>query len=241
MVRVSRRTVAGSLSIAAALVLILALFMGWYVFSTEATPPGSSYTYTTTFFPGQKITFSNSCSGSHCGPGGSNSTTYSAARLGDTGRLYALFQIVVVISILLGILAGALMLIGPKGKPPTWGTYLILAALVLALAGPVGLWVVQPVALSHDPGSDQIHGPSPATSFFGSCSGSSCPGPEFFSVPPVFVYEGTASWGPGIGWYLAFGAFALLAASAVVVRKRSTPIVSSPKPASSETGSVESI
>ena len=223
----TRNSVAGSLSIAAAVVLIVALFLGWYAISATLLHPGSRVLTTTTFHLGQTLSESSSCSGLElgCPSPTSTSSTYSGAGLNDTGHLYAVMEVAVVIGVLLGIIGGGLLLTLRKGKPPSWATYLILAALVMAVVAPVGLSVLQPSALSNDSYAKGMPA-SAATSFVGSCNETTC-------APPNELFGVSESWGPGAGWYLAFVAIVLFLASLLVARAGPSRSVASSTPAAS--------
>jgi hypothetical protein len=206
-----RKVVAGSLSIVGAVVLVIALFVGWYVISASGLVDGTSEIATGTFYLGQTITGSSSCSGSFCPSSTpSGTSTYYQAGLNDTGRIYALMQILVLVALVLGIIGGALLFMAGNGRPQSAATYLILVALFLAVFAPVGLLVLQPKALTDDNyGHGNTSGPAPESSFFGSCSGTAC-GSGGGSISEV------GTWGPGIGWYLALAAFGLFLVALVV-------------------------
>jgi hypothetical protein len=76
------------------------------------------------------------------------------------------------------------------------GPSLLLVAGVLAIALPVAVAVLQPLAATHDFSAAGGGGPNPLGSFWGSCSPASthCIGQNT-----------TETWGPGPGWYVAVG------------------------------------
>ena len=230
------KSVAGSLSIAASVVLIVTLFVGWYVVSASGSNSGTTFNGVETFDLGQTVSVSISCSGFYCPSSTpSNTTTYSAAGLNNTGHLYALMQIVVLIGAIFGIIGGLVLLLTGQNKYRSWATYLILVAVILAIFAPVGLAVLQPTTLSHDNYS-RGNGTqaSPATSFFGSCSGTSC------SNGGGQVNE-MGNWGPGLGWYLAIFAFGLFLTSVLLASPRSSRTVASTAPAASGTASAPQV
>lgn len=227
----TKKSIAGSLSIAASVVLIVTLFMSWYVVSASGSYLGTSYSAVETFDLGQTISATSSCSGSFCPSSTpSNTSTYSAAGLNDTGRLYALMQIVVIIGAIFGVMGGGVLFATGNNKVRLLATYLILVAVILAIFAPVGLAVLQPIALSNDYSHGNATQSGPATSYFGSCSGTACSngGGQFYEV---------GNWGPGLGWYLAIFAFGLFLTSVVIAFPRSGGIVASSTAAAPETAS----
>jgi hypothetical protein len=207
----TKTTVASSLSIAAAVILIVALFLGWYTVSATEMGP-ASYGGTRTFYLGETFYQGWYCNGlSPVCTNGSVGSTYSGVGMNHTGLLYAGIEVVVVIGIALGITGGMLRFFLSNGKRSSWATYVILAALIMAILAPIGLALLQPSALSQD-GYAKSWPASPATSFLGSCSGSAC-------LPkPAEPFSRVSSWGPEVGWYLPFVAFALFLVSVLVAR-----------------------
>jgi hypothetical protein len=177
--------------------LVLCIFLSWYVTSFQTS--NGVDTYSANFYPGQTVTV-NSASGSSST---TYSTTYQAADLNNTGGLYSLVEILLVVGTLLGVIGGILILVARNKLPSLAAVAVVLVVFAagMAIVCPLLTLLHQPAALSADTyvaGSGSPNSTGPTTSFFGSTSTSG----------------GTGSWGPGLGWYLSILMFGLLAVSA---------------------------
>jgi hypothetical protein len=174
----------GILAILGALLMIGCVFLPMYIFAYAGSNGSSA---AAAFFLNNHIL----STGTGFGNASVVSGTYSDAHLTNTGNLYAEVTYITFGAIALGFLGGILAL--TSGGARKAGRGLVAIALILAIVAPIMLFALQPGALSNDhaiPG-----GGGPASSFFGSCAGSSCPGGG-----PA---GSAATWGPSIGWYLS--------------------------------------
>jgi hypothetical protein len=90
------------------------------------------------------------------------------------------------------------------------GPTLLLVAGIISVAMPVVVAVVQPMAFAHDLAAYGGGGPNPTSSFWGSCSPSSS---------PCSASNTTETWGPAVGWYLAFVAGGCFLVSGIIGRR----------------------
>ncbi|MCI4334371.1 MAG: hypothetical protein L3K04_01865 [Thermoplasmata archaeon] len=217
----------GLLLIIGAILLVVALLTSWYSFTiTESATvegqslsgsvqtslyPGSDYKTTTSgYFGGNTTTcpYAGTTSTSGCSPYARN----------QTGALYSVAEFLTIGGLVLGLLAGILALM-TTGRPGMRKGAMALGilALLLALVTPMVLLAGQPAAIKNDEAQYGGHAPTngsgPDTSFFGSCSGSSCEGG---SPAPGVSISGT--WGPSTGWYLSIGAFVVFLLGILIVR-----------------------
>ncbi len=220
--RTPRRSVAGGLLLlAGAILVIVSVFLGWYAVSATAseTIDGAHFqiTATATFYPVNEVRYTDLCEGwSGCSSYNTSSTdSYSAEGLGNVGDLYDAVVALLVGSILAGVAAGILALASGRRRSNGARLFALLAVGLLAVA-PVLLSADQPAAIASEGssgmGGNMTSGPSPRTSFFGSCSDADCPGSV---VSGANVSE---TWGPSIGWYLSLGALVPLILGLWLVR-----------------------
>jgi hypothetical protein len=196
----ARTTRAGAVALIASVLLLASLFFSWYNISLSTS--NGSQSVAVNFYPGQAFNTSTT-SGSSTS---ASTTTYSEAKLPQTGELYMVLEILLVLGSVLGVTGASLLLAAGNDSPSvkSWGTTLVVFVVLMALIGPVMLWVGQPSALANDSykgttANSQTN--SPMSSFFGSNSTSAY----------------TANWGPSIGWYLSILAFVMLAISVALV------------------------
>jgi len=174
-------------------VLIGSLLTPWYTF----TASGSGVTVYDNFYAGLPTTNGTirySCSGGVECP---SQTSYSAASLNNTGTIAETGFFLLIGGVILGALAGILAFMF-RNRRGLGSIILALAilAVVLAIVAPAVFAVELPGAISKDhPGAT---GKGPWTSFFGSNSTTLGPGAAY-----------STTWGPGLGWYLAIGAFVI--------------------------------
>jgi hypothetical protein len=204
------RLIASTVILVGAVLLVAALLMPWYSIGIS----GNGASETGSFYPGTPSsngTVRYSCSSSSGGPNGSSpcptQESYSSADLNNTGTVAETGFFLLVVGGLLGAAAGAIGLTTMSRRD---GSAAVLAiatvALVVAVAAP-GLFAASlPGAISKDtPGAS---GSGPWSSFYGSSSnGSGTPNAQSFT------------WGPGLGWYLSFGAFAVLLVGLILYAK----------------------
>ena len=138
---------------------------------------------------------------------------YSNENLNNTGQIAEVGFFLLIGGLILGLVAAILgfMSRGNSGRArPVMA--LAVIALILALAAPAMFAVALPGALAKDSPSHPSSGPW--STFFGS------------NTTQIGSTTITTTWGPGIGWYLSFGAFVvfLSGSSCSLVRERSHPL-----------------
>ena len=210
----SRATGAGIGALLGSLLLLFCFASSWYTVSLSTT--SGSQRVEVDLYPGQTLTMSATSGSSTT----TSTTTYSEAKLGQTGTLYAWLGVMLIFGAVFGVAGASALLAAGTDRPSakSWGTAMIVLALLLALVGPLMMLVSQPSALANDSykgtlGSSSTNGPT--STFFGSNSS----GPF------------TATWGPSWGWYLSFVAFVLFCASvAAIPRGRREEVVVSSRP-----------
>jgi uncharacterized membrane protein YecN with MAPEG domain len=229
----------------AGVILIAAtLGLGWSTIHTVINPwtiAGHEYYFeaTSTFLPGAD--YRTQCStnntslpgfGLICAQTGSHGylSPYLAPIIAERD-LYDLYQGVataIVATAALGIVGLLLHAIGVRRTghgTDRWrrvGSSLLLVAGVLAIALPVAVAVLQPLAAAHDFSAAGGVGPNPLdSSFWGSCSPMSthCPGQNT-----------TESWGAGAGWYVALGSGVCLLAAGAIGWKLKPPSIAVASP-----------
>jgi hypothetical protein len=159
-----------------------------------------------------------------------DSTTFTAVWLSYTGELYLTVAAIVVAGALVGFVAGALILKDRRRSRRRITSWLLVVSVVLAFTGPLLLLVTQPAFVC----LDSSHIPPPlGSSPYGNSTGSglcdwavplwegsnsgyatfasSTPGPQtsFFGSEP-FENDYSHTWGPSLGWYLAWIAAVVL-------------------------------
>ena len=231
--RASRRATLGSvLLLLGVALMVVTLLIGWYSISATGSDAvyGSSVSINIreTFYPLDQVATDFSCTGSaYCTANGTSTAPYSGSGLNNLGTLYTGVACFVIAAIVLALVATALTWLRPKRRTGLPAMLIVVAALLILLA-PTVVLASQPSILNSEStnsgGSGNATGPSPRTSFFGSCSGSGC---------DVSLLNGEtlqASWGPSLGWYLCLVAGAALLAGLLLVR---TPGVRFPRTAGS--------
>jgi ABC-type branched-subunit amino acid transport system permease subunit len=200
------RFATGVLAGSAVLLLVLALFVGWYSLTyTQQDALVANY-WAETFFPGQAVSGQvATLGGPFPGHFSKNVSDYAEQGLTRTGQLYEAVQLLVLSAIIVGAVGGFLALAprAPSMRRKGVATSLLLACAVLALVAPIALVDLQPSALRQDPTGFNVPWNSPGASFFGSCTYGQC-GRNF------------GSWGPSWGWYLSVAAAALMVIAALV-------------------------
>lgn len=196
----AQRSRAYRLCLVVALVLLLgSLAVGWYTISADDTGSSSTSQFTisgtATYYLLDKYVQTLTCSGSgSCPPGSTTMGTYPGSGGNAIANLYGVVSGLVIGGVVIGAVALVLALL-PKSRAARWGKFLVVIALILSAAAPLVLLAAQPMALS-SAYATPAGGASPASSFFGSCSGSAC-GVSGSSGTTV-----NAAWGPSIGWFL---------------------------------------
>ena len=196
-----------------AVLLIAALFTPWYEIQLKESSGGVSVTGTYHTYPGLPSTNGTvqttySCSGLPSGAScpATNTTSYSKADLNSTGQLAETGYFLLIGGFILGLIGAILgFASGRRGRRGGGAIALGVVAMILAVAA-FGLFAVMlPAAIGNDsPDHQGFNGPW--SSFMGSGNSS------YFGLP-----GGTATWGPGIGWYLAIGAFVVLLVGVIVL------------------------
>jgi len=191
-----------------ALVLVLGLALvigsclgGWWTMTVSE--PNQEGTLGITFLLGSQ--YGVTCSGgSACSEEPTGSLSYSDHSLGPVGDLYAGALTLMVAALVAAVLTAMVALAGALGYWTTRMQFLLalllgLLTIGLLLGATLSVAGLQPSALGQAGGGFAPNSaPSPATSFWGSCSGGgSSQGACSSSGGTV-----TASWGPGVGWYL---------------------------------------
>lgn len=197
-----------------AALLLTSLFVSWYsVSAAESTPyDGSTYSLnaTSNYFPLNHYSESFACN--HPDFRISNfSGSYSQSGWDSIGGLYDTVVALVVGGAALGLVAAAVGVMA--GRKTRWSVALVAVAVLLSALAPTVLYLSQPSVLQSQ--GSPYNGPSPKTSFFGSCQGGGC------NTSLATGETLSASWGPSIGWYLAMVAVVPFVLSLVLLRRTS--------------------
>lgn len=195
------------------------LVLGWY--STEVSS-GSTVLGETFYLTNVKL------SGSQNGAPYSASVPYPTAYLPHTGSLYLDVFGVVIAGAALGLLTSGLILSGVNRNHRSLVSVLAVLTVVLAVAGPTLLLTAQVPVVCSDSNSipPPLGGPPANNSTEPECGwaivspvGEGSGYSSFYDSTPgpqsSFVESGTANgyshtWGPSIGWYVAWLASAIL-------------------------------
>lgn len=224
------RVVGAVIVLVGAILLLAALFTPWY--TIQVKDGGVTLTQNAYLgLPSTNGTIQYTCSGLPSGASCTPQTSYSKADANNTGNLAEGGYFLIIVGFIFGLL-GAIVGFTSRAKARRARSAMTLAivALVLTVAAVGAFAVALPTAYGQDsPGHPSGNGPW--SSFFGSGNASS------FGLP-----GGTLTWGPGIGWYLAIGAFALLIVGLIVLalarKEPPSPVpVSTPAPAGAAVGS----
>ena len=199
-----------------AILLIAALFMPWY--AVQVSYSGISVTQNSyPGLPSSNGTIQYSCSGLPSGGHCPSQTSYNSARENNTGTIAETGYFLIIVGFVLGLI-GAILGFTSRNNARRARPAMTLAivAMIVAIAT-VGMFAVAlPTAVGQD--SPGHTGSGPWSSFFGSGNSTS------FGVP-----GGTLTWGPGIGWYLAIGAFVVfLVGMIILARARREPLEPAP-------------
>ena len=216
-----------------ALLLGAALFSPWYFYNEQpGAVSGDAYSFRAAVYfliplrGGGAVQYS--CPSSTAIPNFCPTTSsYSDARLNNTGRVAGLALTLAATGLVIGVLAGALG--GILGGRPRWAipvVVLALLALVFAVTATASFAGLLPGAFANDIPGPQRTGTGPWSSFYGSVT--------------LYTPGGapTSSWGPSTGWYLSIAAIAaLLTGTLLLIRLRHdlappTPSSASPEPTS---------
>jgi hypothetical protein len=183
--------------------LIVALFVGWYGISATGSAVENGHPYTVsasaTFYPLDQYSLSFSCSGSDCFfTSVTNTGSYSQGPYSNLGSLYDAVTALVLAGIFLGAIA-AFLAFTRRGRDSRWISVVLILAILMAAIAPMVPLAAQPSLLQSQSSAQNVStsNPSPDTSFFGSCSGSSC------GASLQVGETASGSWGPSIGWYLS--------------------------------------
>jgi hypothetical protein len=239
--RRSRAPVVAGLALIAVVLLVLALFLGWFV--VQQTGPGPCPGIAEWLGPSGVA--SSPSAGSGCATGESGG--FSAAGLPATGRVYEAVTVLVGVAVALALVA-VLLLPRPGPRPSHRAVAPLLAvAAVVALAAPAALVIWQPAAICQDEPSQsspigvpavpsgperpaQVPNasaptPTPACDdwVFWTSEGGEPAGTGNGNVGPQYSFWGGSSgygehltWGPSVGLFLDLGASLLLVGAAGV-------------------------
>ena len=207
------RAIGAIIVLVGAVLLIASVFIPWYTETANFTGPEQG-SYTANSYPGlsnQNGTIQYSCSGTV--PTGCPSTTsYKSMDLNNTGTLAQTGYFLLLTGFVLGLIGaiiGFASLSRPRRAIPAIALSVI--AMLLAVATPALFALQLPTAIGND--SPGHTGTGPWSSFMGSNTSQLGFGESL-----------KLTWGPGMGWYLAFGAFVILLIGAVVLaRARKEP------------------
>ena len=201
------RMVGAVIVLVGAILLVAALFMPWYTESFSAsgiTVGENAYPG----FPSTNGTIQYTCSGLPSGASCEPQTSYSDAKLNNSGTIAEVGFFLIIVGVIFGII-GAIIGFTSRNNPrrARSAATMAIVAMIVAIAA-VGLFAAAlPTAIGQDtPGHS---GSGPWSSFFGSTSASR-----------FGLTGGTLSWGPSIGWYLAIAAFVVLLVGMVVAHAR---------------------
>ncbi|MGA7650182.1 MAG: hypothetical protein WB984_02870 [Thermoplasmata archaeon] len=193
------RLIAAVIILVGAVLLIAAVFTPWY---TEQFS-GNGITVTQNAYlgvPSSNGTIQYTCSGLPAGASCLSETSYKTETANNTGNLMEAVYFIAIAGIILGFIGAIIGLVSRKTGP---AMALAVVAMILAVAA-VGVFAVAlPGAIGND--SPNHSGSGPWSSLFGSSSSGR------------FGIQGTLTWGPGVGWYLAIGAFVLLLVGVILV------------------------
>ncbi|MCI4342332.1 MAG: hypothetical protein L3K11_08195 [Thermoplasmata archaeon] len=229
----------GLLLIIGAILLVVSLLVGWYVFTAKSNFSesfgGTSFSGSSTSTVTLSLGSNYQLSGTSTVNGVSASQSRTCAYAGNStcpaeknvSSLYSAGEYIVVGGVALGFLGGILALMG--GSRPGMrkiGMVFGVVALLLAIAAPMTLLAAQPGAFKSDEGNAYMgNGTGPDHTYFGSCSGSSC---GSTGVPGGS--NTTGNWGPSTGWYLSIVGFVILLLG-VIMSRRGTEPAAAPTPA----------
>jgi hypothetical protein len=192
--------------------VIGSLLAGWWAYTVQE--PNNGGTIQFQFLLGSQ--YSVTCSGgSDCAREPTGTLSYGSENLGSVGNLYGGALALMLGALVAGIAAAAVGLLGALGywvsrRQSLVAVLLTLVTFGLALGATVSVAALQPAALQQGGGGIAPGGsPSPASSFWGSCSASGLNNGACSSGTGTI----TAQWGASAGWYLAlFACVALLVA-----------------------------
>lgn len=226
-----RRLVGAIIVLIGAVLLVSTVFVPWYSYQSKNTAPGGrTGTITLNSYPGfldENGTIQCSSTGGIAPPCPYSQTSYQEANYNNTGAIAETGFVLLAAGFLLG-LVGALLGLVYRGNARRVAPAIILTAIavILAVVAPVLFMAQLPGAQSNDiPAYHRPTSSGPWSSFFGSTS----------LTAPSGITE-NFSWGPGLGWYLSFAAFAILLVGLILLlRYRKDPPepapVSTPSPA----------
>ncbi len=210
--KATARLIAAVFILVGAILLVGALLTPWYCYNTAwaGGPAGNYGTANATYYlgpPSLSGTIWLTCTGNArwC----PTQASYSSADENHTGIVAGITFGMLTAGAALGVIAGSIGVVG-RGKPPRPFPVITLAILAtaLAIAAP-GLFAGSlPSAFSQDISIAHClycTGTGPWTSFSGS---------GFWEVGMV---GGPDSWGPSIGWYVSFAAFAVLLVGVILL------------------------
>ena len=234
-----RRVVGALIVLIGAVLLISAIFIPWYVYQGKSSFGTASGTITINSYPGlpsENGTIQCSSSGAASCP--YSQTSYQKANYNNTGVIAETGFFLLIVGFVLGFI-GAILGAASRGNPRRARPAIALAviAMILAVITPLMFMATLPNAQSKDiPASGRATSSGPWSSFYGSNSST--------RTTPLGQITESITWGPGVGWYLSFGAFVVLLIGLIILlRYRQDPPepvpVSTPAPAPAATAPVD--
>jgi len=228
--RRTRRLFGGALVLVGSVLLIATLFSPWYTYtagvSSVMVGHGSTTFNSYPGWPTENGTIRCSSSGFENCP--YSETSYQGAQENNTGTIAVVGYILLILGFVFGFLGAVLGLASRRDDRRARPALVLgIIAVLVAILVPVLFWGALPGALSKDiPVSERTTSSGPWSSFYGSSN----------STPFAGVTV-NLSWGPAIGWYLSFLAFAVLLVGVVLLylNRRDPPessSVSAPEPVS---------
>jgi len=198
--------VGAAIVLVAAILMLVALLTPWYM--EQVSDSGVSVTLNAyPGLPSTNGTIQFTCSGLPSGESCTPQSSYTAEKLNNTGNIAEAGFFLIIVGFVLGLIGAILgFTSGKNARRAGPARTLAIVALVVAIAAVAMFAVALPTAIGQD--SPGHTGTGPWSSFFGSGNASS------MGLP-----GGTLTWGPGIGWYLAIGAFVLFLVGMFVLRQ----------------------
>jgi len=198
------RVVGAVIILVGAILLIAALFMPWY--AVQVSYSGISVTQNSyPGLPSSNGTIQYTCSGLPSGASCPSQTSYNTARENNTATIAETGYFLIIVGFVLGLI-GAILGFTSRNNAHRARPAMTLAivAMIVAIAT-VGMFAVAlPTAIGQD--SPNHSGNGPWSSFFGSGN-----------VAGLGPSGSSATWGPGIGWYLAIGAFVVFLVGMIIL------------------------
>lgn len=213
------RVIASIIILIGAILLIAAVFIPWYTYEAKTSSSFENGSTTINSYPGlptQNGTLQ--CSSSGAGSCPYTQSSYQHADENNTGVVAETGFYLLIVGFILGFV-GAILGVASRGNPRRAGPAVTLGviAMILAIITPVLFTAALPTALSKDiPAKERPSTNGPWSSFMGTNSST--------LTTPYGPLTVNLTWGPAIGWYLAFAAFVVLLIGVILlIRNRKDP------------------